>query len=198
VTLLHAEASDIGTLRVAGRTILIPSQNGAVIVASTWAAGVAGLVLIAGLVVVAVATFRDRVPEGGLLLGVLGLSIVYNLVDDHGDVWLLAIPPILGVLREPIARAVAPRFLDGHGDKPGAEPSRRGRPLGQYVAAWFILVVLVSAAAVARCHWGRLREPLTECFVYIPAAGAFMAVVAVIVAVIERGRARRRTDNREG
>jgi hypothetical protein len=97
----EAWPSGFGTLRVAGRTILIPSQNGAVIVASTWAAGVAGLVLIAGLVVVAVATFRDRVPEGGLLLGVLGLSIVYNVVDDHGDVWLLAIPPILGVLREP-------------------------------------------------------------------------------------------------
>jgi hypothetical protein len=167
-----------------------------IVTSSTWATGVAGLVLIAALVVVAVATFQDRVPEGRLLLSALGLSIVYNLVDDHGVVWLLAIPPILGVLREPIARAVAPHSLDGHGDEPGAEPHRRGRPLGQYVGAWFILVVLGSASVVARCHWGRSNEPLTECFTYIPAVGGFVAVAAVIVAVIERGQDRRRTKDR--
>jgi hypothetical protein len=168
-----------------------------IVASSTCAAGVAGLVLIAGVLVVTVTTFRDRMPEGRLLLGVLGLSIVYNLVDDHGAVWLLAIPPILVVIREPVVRAVAPRSLDGKGNEPGAELNRGRRPLGQYVAGWFILVVLVSAAGVARCHWGRLHEPLTECFTYIPAVGAFIAVVTVIVAVMERGQARRRTNDRD-
>jgi hypothetical protein len=168
-----------------------------IVASSTLAAGVAGLVLLAVLSAVTLATFRDRVPDGRLLLGVLALSIVYNLVDDHGPIWLLAIPPIIVVVRPSVVRAVAPRDLHAQADDPAAEPPGQRRPLGQYVAGWFILVVVGGAGGMARCHWGRLHEPLTRCLTYLPAVAAAVALVMVLVAVIEGRRPARPRNDRE-
>jgi hypothetical protein len=82
------------------------------VIGSTWAGGVAGLVLVVVMIAALAGLFRNRFPEGRLLLGILGMSFIYNLADDHGAVWLLALPPILVVLREPIARSIAPRAPD--------------------------------------------------------------------------------------